>query len=200
MVLRSSVRRLTVLGAVLSAIALVSPAGAVIIQIDGTVVPQSNRIDEGLAKGENGLGSSNPANYTNNGAVPTDATGTVRRQGPINAVLDAAETPQVFTVPKSTGGQFGTVTFIDLLEGAGFENTFGWYNVGDDLTGPSKPSPGAHLLQHELRAHGQRRRKPIASRRRLRGPAQRVFVGSRDDPGTTIGYKGGFIGFFLGDS
>jgi hypothetical protein len=46
----------------------------------------------------------------------------------INAVLDASELPEVF-LPNTTG----FVRFTDVAEFAGFENSFGWYNVGDDV-------------------------------------------------------------------
>lgn len=101
-------------------------ADAVVLQIDGTICPQAiGNIQPGLNKGENG------SPYTNTGTPPN--AGGAGPKGPINPVYDAAESPQVFAVPK-TNGKFNTISFIDLLEGAGYENTFGWYNVGDDLS------------------------------------------------------------------
>jgi MYXO-CTERM domain-containing protein len=94
-----------------------SAAHAVVTQVDGTLVPVGTNIVTGLTRGENG------PPYTSN-AAPAN---------PIDPIGDASETPEIFAVP-STNGVFGKVDFIDLQEGAGFENTFGWYNVGDDLS------------------------------------------------------------------
>jgi Notch-like protein len=117
---------LPVLGLVLLGSSLVPrDAGAIVLQINGVICPQTNNIVPGLNKGENG------PPYTNTLAPPNVAG--AGPKGPIDPIFDAAEVPQVFAVPK-TNGKFNTVTFIDLLEGAGFENTFGWYNVGDDLS------------------------------------------------------------------
>ena len=32
---------------------------------------------------------------------------------------------------------FGDLTFHFVAEGAGYENTFGWYNAGDDVSNPA---------------------------------------------------------------
>jgi MYXO-CTERM domain-containing protein len=149
---------------------LASDAEAVILQIDGTICPQSlGNIQPGLNKGENG------APYNNTGTP-----GTVAGAGPkgaIDPVFDAAEEPQVFAIPK-VGGVFGTVTFIDLLEGAGYENTFGWYNVGDDLSDLSN-------------LHTVLTCSPVNNE-----PNDQVSVNFQTE--LTAGrYKGGFVGFFL---
>ena len=47
----------------------------------------------------------------------------------MHAILDANTGPETFLVP-TTAGSFNQVTFRLLEEGAGFENLFGWYNVG----------------------------------------------------------------------
>jgi Notch 1 len=126
--MRSVVRVAAALsGAVLSlALGALCPsdAGAVVLQIDGTLVPTNNNVVSGLAKGENG------SPYTTT-SVPPVVVG-AGSKGPIDPIYGAFEEPQVFTVPK-VGANFVSVNFIDLLEGASYENTFGWYNVGDDL-------------------------------------------------------------------
>ena len=45
----------------------------------------------------------------------------------INAIQNASLVPETFYPAL-------TITFTDLAEGAGYENIFGWYNVGDDIT------------------------------------------------------------------
>ncbi len=97
-------------------------AAAVVEQIDGQVVPQSSgAIQSGLDAGE---------------GTP----------GMLHAIFDARIAPEVFAVPES-GGQFGSVQFDDLMEGAGYENSFGWYNVSDPSTlhqvMPCSDEPGA---------------------------------------------------------
>ena len=87
-------------------------AEATVTQVDGTIVP---------------TGQVNP---------PTDLR--LRMQaaldtyelpaGSIDAVKDAAEVPQIFRPRLSS-----PVAFLDIRETAGFENSFGWYNVGDDV-------------------------------------------------------------------
>jgi len=105
-------------------------ARAVVNQVDGLVVPVQNGtpcpevtdkcIQTGLNYGE-GI---NPPNN------PTVAP------GPVHAVLDANTGPEVFLIPQ-TGGVFNKVNFKLVQEGAGYENIFGWYNVGE----PNKRYP-----------------------------------------------------------
>jgi len=102
---------------VLAAIALASDARAVIEQTDGTVVPVST----GTCPGAANSCIQTALNIGEGFAAASNAN-------PLKAVFNAQITPEVFAIPK-TGGNFGTVTVSDLQEGAGYENTFGWYNV-----------------------------------------------------------------------
>ncbi|MBW2730845.1 MAG: DUF4114 domain-containing protein [Deltaproteobacteria bacterium] len=107
--------------------------GAVVNQIDGTIVPvQINTcpgdligcIQTGLNYGE-GIVS---------GIPPTG------QPNPVDAILDANTGPETFLVPE-VAGSFVTVNFRLLQEGAGFENIFGWYNVGEPhIRYPAVPS------------------------------------------------------------
>ncbi len=96
---------------------MVGDARAVIEQTDGTVVPVSGGTCPGAPNSciqtALNIGEGFDADFPNN---------------PLQAVFDAAITPEVFSIPK-VNGNFGKVTVDDLQEGAGFENTFGWYNV-----------------------------------------------------------------------
>ena len=47
----------------------------------------------------------------------------------INVINDASLVPEVFTPSDS-------LTFSFIAEGGGYENAFGWYNLGDDVTLP----------------------------------------------------------------
>jgi hypothetical protein len=147
-------------------------ASAVVLSIDGTIVPQSiNRIQAGLNRGENG------APYSNEATPPK----------PIDPVFDAAESPQVFAVPK-TNGAYNKVTFIDLVEGAGYENTFGWYNVGDDLSNLANLHPvlTCSPVNYEPTPAGS---GAPAAHSQLTVDFQAEYMAGR--------YKGGFVGFFL---
>ncbi len=88
-------------------------ASATITQVDGTIVPTDNDIqDMFTAEGE-----------------------------PLDPVLDAAELPEVFL--PNTGAP---VRFEVVDEDAGFENSFGWYNVGDDVLTPAGRAVNLHPL------------------------------------------------------
>ncbi len=139
-------------------------------QIDGTIVPQTSGIEPGLNKGENG------APYAN-AAAPPVAEGEGPK-GPIDRVFDAAESPQVYAVPKKDGA-YGKVRFVDLLEGAGYENTFGWYNVGDDLSNLANLHP---VMACDFEP------TPAAK------SSAEVDFEAEKQAGR---YKGGFVGFFL---
>ena len=54
----------------------------------------------------------------------------VRLNEGINVIQDASLVPEVFT-PSDV------LTFSFVAEGGGYENAFGWYNLGDDVTNPS---------------------------------------------------------------
>ena len=79
-------------------IALASQAEATVTQVDGTILPVTSAMQTALDARESG----------------------------IDAVKDAAETPQMFRPRLSP-----PVAFLDIAEGAGFENSFGWYNIGE---------------------------------------------------------------------
>jgi Notch 1 len=158
--------------------ATANPAAAVVTQVDGTLVPVGNAIQTGLNRGENG------APYTSAQTPPN----------PIDPIGDASETPEIFAVP-SVNGKFGKVQFIDLQEGGAFENTFGWYNVGDDLsdvknnlhevvtcwdyTKPNTPWTGDF--------------EPTGNTGGFKSIAEVDFAAEF----AAGRYKGGFIGFFL---
>ena len=139
--------------------------GATVVQVDGTIVP-ANAALQGFLNLEEGVSPPNPL--------------------ALNAVLDAAELPEIF-LPSTAS----PVTFKDIAEGAGFENSFGYYNVGDD------PTVGTNL-------------RPImgcgvsAATHANEVPGYAVNA----EPGTTVTvnfatelssgrYRGGFIAFYL---
>src|SRR5215467_15065158 len=82
---------------------LVSRAEATVTQVDGTIVPVTTRMQQAIDTYELPAGS-------------------------IDAVKDASEFPQIFKPQLSS-----PVKFLDMREGASFEDSFGWYNVGDDV-------------------------------------------------------------------
>src|SRR6476619_41249 len=83
----------------LLAIMIAAQAHATVTQVDGQIVPVSNRMQQAIDTYET------PA-------------------GTIDAVKDAAQLPETF-LPRLTS----SVVFLDVREGAGYENSFGWYNV-----------------------------------------------------------------------
>ncbi|MDP3273745.1 MAG: MopE-related protein [Deltaproteobacteria bacterium] len=93
-------------------------AWAIINQVDGTVVPVTNNLQSCLDK-SSVMSAANPA--------PGEGPGV------LNAIRDAAIRPQVFLPNPSTN----IVTFTVLGEGAGYQNRFGWYHVGDSPFDPS---------------------------------------------------------------
>jgi hypothetical protein len=157
-----------------AAVLTAAPAEGVVLQVDGTLVPETTNIQPGLNQGENG------SPYTTTTTPPT--SGGAGPKGPIDPVFEAATTPEVFLIPKDEDGHFGIVTFIDLLEGAGFENTFGWYNVGDDLNNLSNLHTALSCTPTNYEA------TPSANSQ------VSVDFQAEADAGR---YKGGFIGFFL---
>jgi Notch-like protein len=140
---------------------LAQEARALVNQIDGTVVPIQNATNCAAGNANScvqvalNLGEGFPAASTMN---------------PLNAVVDAAVAPEVFAIPQ-TGGVYGSITVRDQVEGAGFENTFGWYNVNDPanlyIIHPCSDEPGATRTVN----------------------FQTEFTAGR--------YLGGFVGFFL---
>src|SRR5690606_19028528 len=127
-----------------------------------------------------------------------------------DAVLDAAQLPEIF-LPNTAG----VVAFLDVAEGAGFENSFGYYNVGDDVTNTANLHPifgcgvptGTDPVTTHTGAAG-RHGMPLTG-----GYVQNANAGADDqiansDPKATTTvdfavelaggrYKGGFIGFYL---
>ncbi|MFW5739139.1 MAG: DUF4114 domain-containing protein [Myxococcota bacterium] len=131
-----------------------SHAAAVITQVDGTVLPLTNRMQTALDR-----------------PVAQGGEGTA---GLVHAVFDANVVPEVFRIPTEPNGDFRTVTFHDIEEGAGYENTIGWYNVSDPTTlypvltcTPTNHEPGA-VVDVDFQAE---------------------YAAGR--------YDGGFVGFFL---
>ena len=153
------------------------PAHAVVTQVDGTLLPVTNNIVSGLNRGENGA----PYKST---AMPAN---------PIDPIGDASETPEIFAVPKA-GGVFGEVEFIDLQEGASFENTFGWYNVGDDLSNLGNLHPVITCWDDANAAQPWKGNfEPTTNKLGLKSSAKVSF----QTEFTQGRYKGGFIGFYL---
>ena len=95
-------------------VVLVSRAEATVTQVDGTIVPVTTRMQQAIDAYELPAGS-------------------------IDAVKDASEFPQIFKPRLSSA-----VVFLDMREGAGFENSFGWYNVGDDVATASGRTLNLH--------------------------------------------------------
>jgi hypothetical protein len=140
---------------------LIADAGAVVEQTDGSVVPV--QVATCPASG-------NPAGCIQYGLNVGEGFAPTALNNPLTAVFDATTTPEVFAIPM-TNGVFGNVVVADIIEGASFENAFGWYNV--DAPGvlyqitPCTDEPGSSRTVN----------------------FQTEFVAGR--------YLGGFIGFFL---
>ncbi len=81
-------------------------------QVDGTIVPTSTSL-QGQLESDEGVTDPNNPLY-------------------LDAIRDAYIFPQIFMPPGCGTNQ--NVTFIDIQEQAGYENTFGWYNVDDPTT------------------------------------------------------------------
>lgn len=94
-------------------------AHAIINQVDGTVVPVGGTMQACLDKSSVFNAATNPA--------PGEGAGIV------NARRDAAIRPQTFVPDPATN----RVTFTVLGEGAGYQNRFGWYHVGDNPFDPN---------------------------------------------------------------
>src|SRR4051812_19190009 len=96
------------------ALLLAARADATVTQVDGTILPVTNALQNAFDTYELPAGS-------------------------LNALKDASEFPQIF-LPRLTS----PVVFLDVREGAGFENSFGWYNVGDDVQTPAGRAANLH--------------------------------------------------------
>src|SRR5690349_2288870 len=94
---------------------LATTASATVTQVDGTVLPVSNPLNSGC----DGVGADSLQACFNQyeGVSPPNANA-------ISEIPDASEFPQVF-LPNLAQA----VVFKDIAEGAGYENSFGWYNV-----------------------------------------------------------------------
>jgi Notch-like protein len=153
--------RRRVAAAVAVAVAVAMGAGtaqAIVTQVDGLVLPRTNRLQAGL-----------------DGDVDAGGEG---QAGALDAVDDAAVVPEVFLIPRNADGTYRTVHFFDVLEGAGYENTFGWYNLEDPSTlfGALTCSGDDASVNHE--------------------PGDEVVVDFQAEYEAGR-YLGGFIGFFL---
>jgi hypothetical protein len=124
-------------------------AGAIINQVDGTVVPEEGRLQQCLDDSEG--------------------------PGALSAIYDAGIQPEVYLPPAGV-----TIHFLDLAEGGGYRNSFGWYNVGDDVSDPDN----LHTI-FGCRSYGQCD-CPCDTHR-----SEDIDISGDAD------YKGGYIGFWL---
>src|SRR4051812_11308113 len=151
---------------------LAARAEATVTQVDGTIVPANGNLQSALDTYET------PA-------------------GTINAVKDASEFPQIFKPRLSSA-----VSFKDIREGASFEDSFGWYNVGDDV----QTTAGRAANLHPVMGCGVVMVASGATAAQHTGNSA-FYVQSAEEPNSitvdfaseqTAGrYKGGFIGFYL---
>lgn len=155
--LRVAVSALVTVGSIITPIS----ARAVVHQTDGTVVPVSVM---------NCPGSGNPTGCVQVGLNIGEGLPANTTTNPVDALKSATTLPEVFSIPLN-GGQYGTITVVDMIEGAGYENTFGWYNV----TAPNTLYPITQCAD-----------EPTSTRT---VNFQTEFMAGR--------YLGGFIGFFL---
>lgn len=147
-------------------------ATATVTQVDGVIVPASNAMQAALdSQGES-----------------------------INAIVDAAEVPEVFTPRLSS-----PVVFLDIAEGAGFENSFGWYNVGDDVSTASGRAQNLHPILGCGIPMVNAPNNPLDLLNHYGNPAH---YRQTTEPGQSASvdfavelasgrYKGGFIAFYL---
>jgi len=168
------------------AIALVTNASATVTQVDGTILPVPNGSTDCDGAGGDSL---QVCFNALEGVSPPNVNA-------IDQTLDAAQVPEIF-IPNTAMA----VTFGDISEGAGFENSFGWYNVGDDVT--SAAGMAANL--HPILGCG----RPMAAVGDLTThTGNPAFYVQNAEPGSTASvnfaseqvagrYKGGFIGFYL---
>lgn len=173
-------RKKAILSATTSLIALMAAgsAQATVTQVDGTIIPAGNNLQNELnAEGE-----------------------------ALNAILDAAELPEVF-LPNTTQ----PVVFSNLAEGASFENSFGWYNVGDDVTTDAGRRQNLHPILGcgvPMENHAYDPANPAAHADHHHGDPARYIQNSEPAGANLISvdfgaeqtagrYKGGFIAFYL---
>jgi Notch-like protein len=116
----------------------------------------------------------------------------------INSIRDAAEQPQVF-LPRTDRA----VDFAFRIKDAGFNNSLGWYNVGDDIFSAAGRSANLHpvfgcgvpMLETPTDTTRQHRGTPAHY---VQNAAQGSTVSVNFAVERTAGrYKGGFIGLYL---
>jgi hypothetical protein len=93
-------------------------ASATVTQVDGEILPRPNGSTDCDGAGGDNL---QICFNTLEGVSPPNSNA-------IDQTLDAAQLPEIF-LPNTAVA----VTFRDISEGAGYENSFGWYNIGDDV-------------------------------------------------------------------
>jgi uncharacterized protein (TIGR03382 family) len=163
-------------GALVATFVLVcSQAGATVTQVDGTIIPLTTRLQGYLDTSEASM-AGDPLR--------------------LDAVQDAAELPQLF-VPRVSS----PVAFGDIAEGAGYENTFGWYNIGDDVSTVTGRDTNLHPIfgcGTPMNATGDAKTH--------KGNTSYYVVDAEPGAAITVDfaqekldgrYKGGFIGFYL---
>lgn len=169
------------------AITVVTHAWATVTQVDGTILPVPNGSNDCDGAGGDNL---QVCFNTLEGVSPPNANA-------INATTDAAEVPEIFLPNTSM-----PVTFRDISEGAGFENSFGWYNVGDDVL----TAAGRTANLHPILGCGVQMSTAAPTATRHQGNP--MFYVQTAEPGSVATvdfaaeqaagrYKGGFIAFYL---
>jgi Notch-like protein len=146
-------------------------ARATVVQVDGTIVP--------VLTGTACTGNLQVCFNAEEGVAPPSPNA-------IYAILDAAQQPEIFLPNTAT-----PVTFKDIAEGAGFENSFGYYNVGDDPTVIANLHPiigcGVPAATHTQEASGY-----VDN-----GEAGTIATVNFDTERTAGRYRGGYIAFYL---
>jgi hypothetical protein len=161
---------------------LLAPAEAAVNQVDGQVVPTMKakicpfELDKCIQTGLNYGEGINPPNAS---------------KGPIDARLDANTGPETYNVPKGSSGTYVQVKFRLLQEGAGFDNIFGWYNVGS----PNKRYPVVLSCAGGNRTTYEPPRYTTTAPVKLTGGYE-VTVDFQKEYAAG-NYKGGQIGFYL---
>jgi Notch-like protein len=143
---------------------------ATVVQVDGTIVPVATT--PGTCAGDLQV-----CLNTEEGVSPPAATA-------IYAILDASQTPEIFQPSTAT-----TVVFRDIGEGAGYENSFGYYNVGDDPT----IQANLHPIMGCNHAHGTEAANGFV----LNAEPGTVATVDFNVERTSGRWRGGFIAFYL---
>ena len=167
---------------------LATSAHATVTQVNGTIVPVPNGSND--CDGVDNTDDSLQVCFNlAEGVSPPNVNA-------INAITDASEFPQIFR-PRTSSA----VVFRDVSEGAGYENSFGWYNIGDDVL--SVAGRAANL--HPILGCGVPMAATGNATTHQGNPsyyavnAQPGSMASVDFNAERIAgrYKGGFIGFYL---